>query len=136
MELGCNYQNASARPGSFPQRKALVVDECPDGLEYYSALLEAYGYQVRRCTAYGEGVRCLGKEAFNFVIVSQGSPKFEGSCVLKRAIEIDRRLPVLVVTRCLNMDSYIEAMQLGARDYLVEPLNAWEISRLLPLSVP
>jgi DNA-binding NtrC family response regulator len=109
-----------------------VVDECAEGLEYYSVMLEAYGYQVRRCWAYREGVRCLGNEAFDFVIVSQGSAKFEGSCVLKRAIELDRSLPVLVVARCLDMDSYIEAMQLGARDYLLEPVTAWEIGRLLP----
>jgi two-component system repressor protein LuxO len=132
MELRANYQGTSAGPHDFLQRKALVVNECPEDLEYYSAVLEAYGYQVRRCRAYEEGVRCLGKEAFDFVIVSQGTPKFEGSCVLKRAVEIDRSLPVVVVASCLDMGSYIEAMQLGARDYLVEPFSAWEIGRLLP----
>jgi hypothetical protein len=30
------------------------------------------------------------------------------------------------------MGSYIEAMQLGAKDYLVEPLTAWDVGRLLP----
>ena len=95
-------------------------------------MLEAYGYQVRRCGAYGEGVRCLGKDTFDFVIVSQGTAKFEGSCVLKRAVEIDHSLPVFVVARCLDMGSYMEAMQLGATDYFVEPLTAWEAARLLP----
>jgi DNA-binding response OmpR family regulator len=95
-------------------------------------MLEAYGYQVRRCGTYHEGVHCLGNEAFDFVIVSQGSAKFKGRCVLKRAVEIDRSLPVLVVARCLDLGAYIEAMQLGARDYLVQPLTAWEVGRLLP----
>ena len=117
---------------SFHQPKALVVDDRPDALEYYAALLEAYGYQVRRFALYGEAVRCLGKEMFDFVIVNQGTTKFEGSCVLKRAVEIDRSLPVVVVARCLDMGSYIEAMQLGATDYLVEPLTAGEVGRLLP----
>jgi DNA-binding NtrC family response regulator len=132
MELIGDYQKTAAEAHCLPQRKALVVDERPEGLEYYCAMLEAYGYQVRRCGAYLEGVLCLGNEGFNFVIVSQGSPKFEGSCVLKRAIEIDRSLPVLVVARCLDMGCYLEAMQLGAKDYLVHPLTAWEIGRLLP----
>jgi DNA-binding NtrC family response regulator len=132
MELRGNYQKSIGTCRGFPQRKALVVDEYPEGLEYYAAMLEGYGYQVRRCAAYGEGVRCLGNETVDFVIVSQGTPKFEGSCVLKRAVEIDRSLPVVVVVRCLDMGSYIEAMQLGATDYLVEPLTAWEVGRLLP----
>ena len=87
---------------------------------------------MRRCRTYCEGVRCLENETFDFVLVSQDSPKFEGSRVLKRAIEIDRSLPVVVVARCLDMGSYIEAMQMGAKDYLVEPLTAWEVGRLLP----
>jgi response regulator of citrate/malate metabolism len=51
--------------------------------------------------------------------------------VLKRATEINRSLPVLVVARCLDMGCYLEAMQLGAVDYLVEPLTASEIGRVL-----
>ena len=132
MEPRCNYQKTSGGYRSFHQPKALVVDDRPDGLEYYAAMLEGYGYQVRRCGAYGEGVRCLGNDTFDFVIVNQGTPKFEGSCVLKRAVEIDRSLPVVVVARCLDMGSYVEAMQLGATDYFVEPLTAWEVGRLLP----
>jgi two-component system repressor protein LuxO len=132
MELKGNYQKTSGEYRNFPQRKALVVDERPDSLEYYAAMLGAYGYRVRRCDSYCAAVRCLDNETFDFVIVSQGTPRFEGSCVLKRAVEVDRSLPVVVVARCLDMGSYVEAMQLGARDYLVEPLTDWEIGRLLP----
>ena len=49
-----------------------------------------------------------------------------------KLVEIDRILPIIVVARCLDMGSYIEAMQLGATDYLVEPLTGWEVGRLLP----
>ena len=132
MEPRGTYHKTIEGCGNFPQRKALVVDERPDGLEYYAALLEAYGYQVRRCGAYCDGVSSLDNETFDFVIVSQGTAKFEGSGVLKRAVEIDRSLPVFVVARCLDMGSYIEAMQLGATDYFVEPLKAWEVARLVP----
>jgi DNA-binding NtrC family response regulator len=132
MELRCPDQKTNVGPGNFLPRKALVVDEYPESLGYYSAMLQAYGYQVRRCRTYPEAVGCLGNEAFDSVIVSQGTPQFEGSCVLKRALEVDRSLPVVVVARYLDMGTYIEAMQLGATDYLVEPLTAWEIGRLLP----
>ncbi len=116
------------------RRKALLVDESPEGLHFYSTVLEAHGYGVRRCSSYHEGVRCLSEELFDFVIVSQGTPNFEGSWVLMRALEVDPNLPVLVVARCLDMDCYLEAMQLGALDYLVEPLTVWEIGRLLEKS--
>ena len=134
MRLRVNDQKACARPRGVSRRKALLVDESPEGLHFYSTVLEAYGYRVRRCSSYYEGVRCLSDEHFDFVIVSQGTPSFEGSWVLMRAIEVNPGLPVLVVARCLDIDCYLEAMQLGAMDYLVEPLTVWEIGRLLERS--
>lgn len=125
------YQEVSAQPRCVPRRKALLVDEHPEDLQYYFNILEAYGYRVRACNSYQEGVRWLGNEVFDIVIVSQGTPKFEGICVLERAIEVNRSLPVLVVARCLDMGCYLEAMQLGAVDYLVEPLTVWEVGRVL-----
>ena len=127
-------QKASAQPYSIPERKALLVDEYPEDLQFYSTILEAYGFRVRRCRTYLEGVRCLGEEAFDFVIVSQGTHSFEGSWVLMRAIEVNPSLPALVVARSFDIDCYQEAMQLGAMDYLVEPLTVWEIGRLLERS--
>jgi DNA-binding NtrC family response regulator len=111
--------------------KALLVVEESEALHYYCNLLEGWGYQVRACHSYEEGVCCLGSEVFDFVMVSQGSRQFEGRCVVERAIEIDRHLPVVVVARCLDMTCYLEAMQLGAVDYLAEPVTVSEMGRVL-----
>jgi len=119
------------QPHTASRGKALLVVEDSKGFQYLSDILEQYGYRVRGCDSYQEGVRCLGDEAFDFVVVSQGTPNFEGSCVLKRATETNRSLPVLVVARCLDMDCYLEAMQLGAVDYLAEPVTLSEIGRVL-----
>ena len=54
---------------------------------------------------------------------------------MKRVIEIDRRLPVLVLTECLDMDCYLEAMQLGAVDYVEKPLRPDEVARLVETHV-
>jgi DNA-binding NtrC family response regulator len=111
--------------------KALLVVEEPEALHYYCNILEGWGYHVRACHSYEEGVCCLGSEVFDLVMVSQGSRRFEGRCVVERAIEIDRRLPVVVVARALDMPCYLEAMQLGAVDYLEEPVTVSEMGRVL-----
>ena len=131
MGLRGEDREACARPRGVSRGKALLVDEYPEDLQFYSTILEAYGYRIRRCSSYHEGVHCLGDEVFDFVIVSQGTPNFEGSRVLKRAAEINRSLPVLVVARFPDMGCYLEAMQLGAVDYLVEPLTVSELGRVL-----
>lgn len=113
-----------------PLWKVLLVDEDPSDRGYYRTVLEAIGCKVWTCTSYREGTDCLGDEIFQLVVVSQGSPNFEGRRVLERAAEIDRSLPVIVIARCLDMSCYLEAMQLGAVDYLAEPVPASEIVRV------
>jgi len=111
--------------------RALLVHEDPEALRVYGNLLERWGYQVRACRRFEEGLGCLGSELFDIVMVSQGGRRFEGRCVLERAIEINRRLPVVVMARCLDMTCYLEAMQLGAADYLAEPVTFSEMERVL-----
>lgn len=115
--------------------KVLLVRKETGELRYYLNVLEGVGCRVRACSSYEEGTRCLGDGVFDFVVVSQGTPNFEGRCVLERAVEMDRLLPVLVVTRCFNMACYLESMQLGAVDYLVEPLTVPEIVRVFDTHV-
>ena len=98
------------QPLSRPKGTALLVGEDSGDLRYYCDILEGYGYRVQICNSYQDGVCCLADEVFDFVMVSQGTPKFEGSCVLKRATETNRSLPVLVVGRCVDMGCYLEAM--------------------------
>ena len=124
-------QKVTRQPLSAPKGTALLVGEDPGDLRHYCDILEGYGYRVRISNSYQEGVHLLADEVFHFVMVSQGTPNFEGSCVLKRATEINRSLPVLVVARGVDMDPYHEAMQWGAVNYLVEPVTVSEIGRVL-----
>jgi ActR/RegA family two-component response regulator len=51
--------------------------------------------------------------------------------VVERAIEIDRHMRVLVLTECLDKGCYLEAMHLGAADYVEKPQRADEVARLV-----
>jgi len=112
-----------------PRGIVLLVVENDDDLRYYSTLLKAFAYEVRSCGSYEEGARLLDPEVFGLVIVGQGSSRFEGRGVLESANQLPRRLPVLVVARSLDMPCYLEAMQLGAVDYLCEPITVQELGR-------
>jgi DNA-binding response OmpR family regulator len=109
----------------------LLVDDDLRDLSYYSDILRGVGFDVSLCPSYQEGARRVRRDAFDFIIVSQGSAAFEGKVVLERAVEIDRHIPVLVLTRCLNMNCYLDAMQLGAVDYLEKPIPPERIAWVL-----
>ncbi len=126
-------QDNDMRPGkrNYMRGTVLLVDEDREDFRYFSAILEKQGYEVRGSDSFEEGTRLLDSEAFDFIIVSQGTPRFEGRRVLERANQIDRHLPFMVVARCLDMECYLEAMQLGAVDYLAQPVSAHDLERVV-----
>ena len=98
----------------------MILDEAQD-LKVYGTYLRARGYETLMCTFPAEGINRLETESVSIVIVSQGSPAFEGRQVLERSVQLHPEVPVLVVARVVNMHCYLEAMDLGAFDYLESP---------------
>ena len=117
------------------KERILLVDENSRDLKYYRMVLESEGFEVTVCTSIEAGVRCLELGAFDFVMVDQGTPAFEGRKIVDRAMEMNRFRPVLVVTACLDMRCYVEAIQMGALDYLEKPLAPSFLLRLVQTHV-
>ena len=123
------------RPNPIEQKylaakgNVLVVDEDSADLIYYRNVLQRAGCAVVTCNSYDAALDCLGAEHFDLVVLSQGSSAFEGRRVLEKAMAMDRAGKVLVVARVLNMSCYLEAMHLGARDYLEEPVPEEDMIR-------
>lgn len=109
--------------------KVFVVNEDRGDLAHYRAMLQRTGWRVVTCGSYPEAMVCLESEPFDLVVVSQGGCAFEGRPALMRAIDLNRERPVVVVTRSLDIGCYLEAMRLGAADYMEEPVSEEEISR-------
>jgi DNA-binding NtrC family response regulator len=114
-----------------PGGAVLLVDEDFEQLEFVREVIQGIGCTVQACHSYAEGLQQLVSGAFDMIVVGQGSRNFEGRCVLEGATEFNRRLPVVVVAQHLEMKCYLEAMQLGAVDYVAEPSASAEIARVM-----
>ena len=112
-------------------REVLVIDEDPEHLDSVSRVVQAIGYSIQVTNSYEEGIRQLASGSFDVIVVGQGGPDFKGRCVLEGASEFDRRLPVIVVARDVDMACYMEAMQLGAVDYIAGPFGSTELVRVV-----
>jgi len=99
----------------------LLILEEPHDLEIYGTFLRDRGYETLMCNSPGEGINSLETDSVSLVIVSQDTPAFEGRLVLERSLLLHPEVPVLVVARVLDMHYYLEAMDLGAIDYLERP---------------
>lgn len=99
----------------------LLVFEDPQDLKYYGSIVCGLGYSVRMCNSVEDGIEAIKAENFSLLILSQGTPAFEGRKLLESSIQLHPNLPVLVISRVLNVHCYLEAMDLGAIDYLERP---------------
>jgi DNA-binding NtrC family response regulator len=115
----------------LPRGRILLVEEDEKDLKYFTRLLGRMGYSFQAFMNYREAEGRLEREHFDFVIVNQGSPAFEAHRLVELTLARNRRTPVVVLARCLEMSCYLEAMQLGAADYLEEPLAPAEFERLV-----
>ena len=116
--------------------RVLLVNEDLRELAYYDAILQKLGCNVRACSSFAEGVRCVGSEPFDLIMVDQGSGEFEGQKVLAEAMEIDVELRVLVLARSYNKTCHRVALRSGALDYLEGRLSAEDVVALLDTFVP
>lgn len=121
-----------------PPHRILLVDPEVQDRERNTRYLRDRGFVVCACGSYEEGAQSLKGKYFDMVIVDQGGPAFEGEFVLQLSMARNRNVPVLVLTRHRNRASYLEAMQMGAVDYLEKPLTQeilmWTIETHLPSS--
>jgi DNA-binding NtrC family response regulator len=131
MVPGNNKSSLHPTQSTLPRGRILLVDEDEKDLKHFTTLLGRMGYSVRAFVNYREAEGCLEHEHFDFVIVSQGSPAFETHDLVQLTLARDRHTPVVVLTRYLEMNCYLEAMQLGALDYLEKPLAPAELERLV-----
>src|SRR5271169_6085238 len=111
--------------------KALVVDDDREDLRSYAEVLGRMGFEVKTFTDFHLAARCLEGESVDFVFVNQGSPAFEARSVVQQALARDRHTPVIVLAPRLDLGCYLEAMQLGAADYLEKPLAPAELEHLV-----
>jgi DNA-binding response OmpR family regulator len=125
------FAQQDTRISTLPSKKVLLVDEEAGDLKILRLTLEGQGFEVFACTSFEAGMRCLDAETFDFVVVSQGTQAFEGRDVVDRALQLNRHRPVLVLTRCVSMRCYLEAMQMGAIDYLEKPIPPLDLLRFV-----
>jgi DNA-binding NtrC family response regulator len=131
MPLPITSHPTALPPAIAAGKKILVIEDETKDREHYSSVLSEHGFDVRTCESADQGATLVEEEKYDFVLVEQGSHAFEGRTVLERVLEIDRCLPTVVLTRCVDMDCYLEAMQMGAIDYLEKPISDHDILRII-----
>jgi DNA-binding NtrC family response regulator len=89
------------------------------------------GYGVENAASVGEALRAGGRRKYDLVVVDLKLPDGDGLAVLRWWTENMPETPVVMITAFGTVASAVEAMKLGAVDYLGKPLSSPDELRLL-----
>jgi len=107
--------------------KILVVDDEVNICRTVEKILSKAGIRVRSALNGEEALSLLAAEAFDAVLTDLKMSRLGGMEVLRRAKELNPRLPVIVMTGYASVSSAVEVMKLGAVDYLPKPFTPDEV---------
>lgn len=103
--------------------RVLAVDDEEVVCESIRRVLTGEGYEVRTTSSPKEGVELLKRERFDLLLLDIKMPEMDGIEVLRRARDVSPETEVLIVTGYATIDTAVEAIKLGAFDYLEKPVS-------------
>lgn len=116
---------------STQSRIVLVVDDRPNMILLIQKVLKNDAH-VLGATGGREAIRVLEREAVSVVIADLRMPDVDGLSVLRECKRLRPRAEFVLMTAYASLDTAVEALRLGAYDYLTKPIDP-ELARAVVL---
>ena len=111
--------------------KILVVDDEPGMRTFLEIILRKEGYSVETASDGMKALDNINNNVFDLAILDMLMPVMNGIEVLKRIIEKSPETTVIIITAFASHETAIEAMKLGAYDYITKPFKIDEIKLVI-----
>jgi two-component system KDP operon response regulator KdpE len=106
--------------------RVLVIDDEPQIHRFLRAALQADGFEPLRADTGAEGLREIARTAPDAVVLDLGLPDMDGKQVLIKAREFYHE-PIIILSARDRETEKIEALDLGANDYVEKPFGVGEL---------
>ena len=107
----------------------LVAEDQEVARQSLCELLREEGYQVHEAVDGTTAVRLVNELDLDLVLTDLMMPGADGLAVLKHVREVSPQTLVIIMTAHASVDTAIEAMRLGAQDYILKPLIFEDVLR-------
>jgi two-component system, NtrC family, response regulator PilR len=111
--------------------RILIVDDEPGMREFLSILLRKEGYAVSLADGADKALEMAARGEFDLVISDISMPGLSGIEVLRQAKAASPDIPVILITAYASTESAVEALKLGAYDYLIKPFDVEELKAVV-----
>jgi signal transduction histidine kinase len=101
----------------------LLVDDDDGVRKATTSLLNSYGYRVTAFSNADDAFGILQTDNFDVVITDIVMPHISGIDFLKKVHDNDPQIPVILMTAYADMEKMIDAIKIGAFDFIIKPVN-------------
>jgi DNA-binding NtrC family response regulator len=115
--------------------KILVVDDDLSIRNMLSIVLKKGGYEVSTADSSEAALKRLKTESFQLIISDIKMPGISGIELLKKIKTINPEIPVIMITAFASANDAVEAMKLGAEDYITKPFSLDELKLIIEKSL-
>lgn len=105
------------------KEKIIIIDDEKRMCDSLAALLISDGYQVDTYQNSPEAAIAIGRSRVDLVITDIKMPELDGLQILEVVKKVDDGIPVILMTGYGSMESAVDAISLGAYDYLLKPVE-------------
>jgi DNA-binding NtrC family response regulator len=116
-------------------RKVLVIDDDRSVRHLIQKGLSSAGYEVVTAETGEEGIQCMLDSPPDVALLDIFLPESNGLELFRKLHSLDRKLPVIFITGDTSSSTAIEAMRIGAFDYVAKPINLEQIENLVSSAI-
>jgi PAS domain S-box-containing protein len=110
--------------------RLLIVDDEVELVTPLCGLLSEWGYEAVGYTSSKDALETLKEQDFDLLLSDLVMPEIDGIELMKAAMEIDPHLVCIIISGKGTIQTAVEAMKVGAFDYIVKPLD-WKLLKLI-----
>jgi two-component system response regulator AtoC len=111
--------------------RVLIVDDEPNLRKVLGAHLQREGYEVTLAADGDSALELIEKGGVDVVVTDMVMPKLDGLALLRHVVDTYPDLPVIMITAHGTIDSAVEALKLGAFDYITKPFERDELRQVI-----
>ncbi len=108
--------------------KILIVDDEPLIRQSLYEILRIEGYSVQMAESGEMALKLLEKDEFDLVVTDMKLPKMSGVDLLKEIQKKYKNTELILITGFGSIETAVEAMKLGACDFITKPINDFEFN--------
>lgn len=117
------------------RKQILVADDEPNLRKVLSAQLTKDGYDILLAEDGEAAIEMLESNHVDVVVSDLRMPKQDGMAVLKWAVEHRPDVPVVLITAHGTIDNAVEALKMGAFDYITKPFDRTELKNTIQKAI-